>query len=78
LTQEVAVMNTLNDVSDPDGVRRALQEVRAQRKLIEQSEAAAVRRARNDGLTWEQIAVDLGVTKQAVHKKHRAGVLVKR
>ncbi len=71
-------MKTWNDVADPDGVRRALQEVRAQRKGIEQSEAAAVRRARNDGLTWEQIAIDLGVTKQAVHKKYRAGVLVKR
>lgn len=71
-------MKTWNDVADPDGVRRALREVRAQRALIEQSEAAAVRRARNDGLTWEQIAIDLGVSKQAVHKKYRAGVLVKR
>lgn len=71
-------MNTLNDVADPDGVRKALQEVRSQRTLIEQSEAAAVRRARNNGLTWEQIAVDLGVTKQAVHKKYRAGLLARR
>ncbi|WP_234998808.1 AsnC family protein [Demequina sp. NBRC 110057] len=59
------------DARDPDGVRSALQEVRRQRAQIERDEAAAVRRARNDGLTWEQIAVDLGVTRQAVHKKHR-------
>ena len=71
-------METLNDVADPDGVRRGLQRVRAQRKAIEQDEAAAVRRGRNGGLTWEQIAVDLGVTKQAVHKKYRAGMLVHR
>ena len=32
LTQEVTEMKTWNDVADPDGVRRALQEVRAQRK----------------------------------------------
>jgi hypothetical protein len=63
------------DEADPDGVRRALQEVRSARRTIEQQEAAAVRRGRNAGLTWEQIAVDLGVSKQAVHKKHRAGTL---
>jgi predicted transcriptional regulator len=66
------------DEADPDGVRRALQEVRAMRREVEQREAAAVRRGRNAGLTWEQIAVDLGVSKQAVHKKHRAGTLVHR
>ena len=71
-------MVTMADEADPDGVRRGLQEVRYARKEIEQREAAAVRKARNNGLTWEQIAVDLGVTKQAVHKKHRAGVLVHR
>ena len=68
-------MMTMADEADPDGVRRALQEVRGARRAIEQEEAAAVRRGRNEGLTWEQIAVDLGVTKQAVHKKYRAGSL---
>ena len=71
-------MVTMADEADPDGVRRALQEVRALRREVEQREAAAVRRGRNAGLTWEQIAVDLGVSKQAVHKKHRAGTLVYR
>jgi len=71
-------MVTMADEADPDGVRRALQEVRALRREVEQREAAAVRRGRNAGLTWEQIAVDLGVSKQAVHKKHRAGTLVHR
>ena len=71
-------MMTIADEADPDGVRRALQQIRAARRDVEQQEAAAVRRGRNAGLTWEQIAVDLGVSKQAVHKKHRAGVLVHR
>lgn len=68
-------MMVMADEADPDGVRRALREVRGARRDIEQQEAAAVRRGRNAGLTWEQIAVDLGVTKQAVHKKYRAGVV---
>lgn len=71
-------MVTIADEADPDGVRRQLQEVRQRRRDLEQEESAAVRRARNNGLTWEQIAADLGVTKQAVHKKHRAGLLVRR
>lgn len=71
-------MVTIADEADPDGVRRQLQEVRQRRRDVEQEESAAVRRARNNGLTWEQIAADLGVTKQAVHKKHRAGLLVRR
>jgi hypothetical protein len=29
-----------------------------------------VRRARNDGIVWEQIAASLGVSKQAVHRKY--------
>lgn len=33
-----------------------------------------VRRARNQGIVWEQIAACLGVSKQAVHKKHAAGL----
>ena len=71
-------MMTMADEADPDGVRRALQQIRAARRDVEQQEAAAVRRGRNAGLTWEQIAADLGVSKQAVHKKHRAGVLMHR
>lgn len=36
----------------------------------ERTEAVLVRRARNSGATWLQIADALGVSKQAVHKKH--------
>ena len=37
---------------------------------LERQETILVRRARNQGATWEQIAAALGVTKQAVHKKY--------
>lgn len=37
---------------------------------IERVAAVHVRRARNQGASWAQIAVALGVSKQAVHKKY--------
>lgn len=37
---------------------------------MERIEAVLVRRARNSGTTWPQIAAVMGVSKQAVHKKH--------
>lgn len=43
--------------------------VREARHVLERQEAALVRRARNEGIVWEQIAASLGVTKQAVHRK---------
>jgi len=39
---------------------------------LERAEAVLVRRCRNDGVTWVQIASVLGVSKQAVHKKYAA------
>jgi hypothetical protein len=36
----------------------------------ERAEAVLVRRARNQGATWAQIAEVLGVSKQAIHKKY--------
>ncbi len=40
------------------------------RKLAERLEAEHVMRARSDGWSWEQIGDALGVSRQAVHKKH--------
>jgi hypothetical protein len=53
----------------PDGVLAELAAVREARHELERQEAALVRRARNEGIVWEQIAASLGVTKQAVHRK---------
>lgn len=40
------------------------------RKEMERVEAVLVRRARNQGRTWAEIAAVLGVSKQAIHKKY--------
>ena len=40
------------------------------RREMDRLETLLVRRSRNAGLTWAQIADALGVSKQAVHKKH--------
>lgn len=57
---------------DPTDVLSALRQLHADRARLERAEAALVRRARNEGIVWEQIATCLGVTRQAVHKKHAA------
>ena len=54
----------------PDGVLAELTALRETRRAIERREAALVRRARNEGIVWEQIAASLGVSKQAVHRKY--------
>ncbi len=50
-----------------------LKAVRALRTLVERLEVLQVGNARDQGWTWEQIAELLGVTRQAVHKKHAGG-----
>jgi hypothetical protein len=40
------------------------------RRLLESLEALQVHNARDRGWSWQQIAEVLGVSKQAVHKKH--------
>ena len=47
-----------------------LRAVAALRRLLETLEHLQVGNARELGWSWEQIAVELGVTKQAVHKKY--------
>jgi len=48
----------------------ALAAVGALRRLADRVEDDAVERALADEWTWPRIAEALGVTKQAVHKKH--------
>ena len=54
-----------------------LRQLTVERSELERREAVLVRRARNEGFVWEQIAASLDVTRQAVHKKH-AGRLGRR
>jgi hypothetical protein len=81
LTQHV--MSTYIDTMS-DGVQLAqeassrdpavgLRAVRALRELAERLEALQVAHAREQGWSWQDIAVCLGVSRQAVHKKHSAG-----
>jgi hypothetical protein len=53
--------------SDP---KVGLRAVAALRKLLEQLEALQVANARELGWSWQAIAAELQVSKQAVHKKH--------
>jgi DNA-directed RNA polymerase specialized sigma24 family protein len=50
--------------------RVGLRAVAALRTLLERLEAVQVRKARAGGWSWQEIAAELGVSRQAVHKKH--------
>jgi hypothetical protein len=50
----------------------------ALRALADRLEDAEVERAMRDGWTWSQVAEALGVTRQAVHKKHLRRLLAAR
>ena len=47
-----------------------LRAVAVLRQLVERLEALQVDSARRSGWSWEEIGRALGVSKQAVHKKH--------
>ena len=61
--------NLTTAASDADP-RTGLRAVRALRRLLEHLEETQVRRARALGWSWQEIADVLGVSRQAVHKKH--------
>ncbi|WP_026875422.1 hypothetical protein [Jiangella gansuensis] len=50
--------------------RVGLRAVAALRRLVERLEALQVGNARDQGWSWEEIGAALGVSRQAVHKKH--------
>jgi hypothetical protein len=56
-----------------------LRAVASLRALLESLEELQVANAREQGWSWQQIADQLGVSRQAVHKKHgRRGLLRRR
>lgn len=58
-------------IPDPTGAEADdLAAVVALRELADRLEDAAVERAMRAGWGWSQVAAALGVTRQAVHKKH--------
>jgi hypothetical protein len=56
-----------------DDPATGLRAVASLRRLAEQLESLHVDRARDLGWSWAQIAVELGVSRQAVHQKHGGG-----
>ena len=54
--------------------RVGLRAVVALRRLLETLETLQVDNARRQGWSWQEIADALGVSKQAVHKKHAGRV----
>lgn len=60
----------LTDFDAPRDPADGLAAVVALRRLADQLEDAEVARALQDGWTWALVAEALGVTRQAVHKKH--------
>lgn len=65
--ERLADLVRATDAGDP---LSGLQAMVSARKELERLEAVHVRRARNNGATWAEIAASLGVSKQAVHKKY--------
>ena len=61
---------TTTDLTHPEDPADGLAAVVALRRLADRMEDAQVERALRDGWTWAQVAEALGVTRQAVHKKH--------
>ena len=62
---------TTTALASPDP-RVGLRAVAALRQLLEQLEALQVDNARAKGWSWQEVAEILGVSRQAVHKKHAA------
>jgi hypothetical protein len=50
---------------------RALEDIGSLRRLLDQTELAAVRAARSDGKSWAEIATMLGVTRQSAWERWR-------
>ena len=56
-----------------DDPATGLAAVASLRRLLETLEALHVERAREQGWSWQAIGAQLGVSRQAAHKKHGRG-----
>lgn len=68
-------LRTLVGATGDDDPRQALRAAAELQRETDRCTAALVRRARVAGLSWAAIADALGVSKQAVHRRYRAGLL---
>ena len=63
-------LDTLVATAAADDPAQGLRAIAALRRLLERMEALHIDRARAAGWSWQEIAETLGVSKQAVHRKH--------
>ena len=63
-------LDTLVATAAADDPAQGLRAIAALRRLLERLEALHIDRARAAGWSWQEIAESLGVSKQAVHRKH--------
>jgi DNA-directed RNA polymerase specialized sigma24 family protein len=66
MVNETQLAEAASGSNPAEGLRAA----RALRELAERLEILQVDNARAHGWSWQEIALFLGVSKQAVHKKH--------
>ncbi len=66
MSDEVTLAEAASGQDPAEGLRAA----RALRELAERLETLQVKNARQRGWSWAEIAVYLGISKQAVHKKY--------
>ena len=69
-TMDVGTIHTLAASAGSDDPIEALRAIDRLRRELDRVEAVAVRRARNANASWQLIALALGVSRQAVHKKY--------
>lgn len=73
----------MTELVDPENPAAGLAAVVALRRLADRLEDSQVEQAMRAGWSWSDVAEVLGVTRQAVHKKHArrlvaAGVALRR
>ncbi|HXR44288.1 MAG TPA: hypothetical protein VN759_05735 [Pseudolysinimonas sp.] len=67
---DVGTIHTLAGDAGSEDPIVALRAVAALQRELDRVEAVTVRRARNAGASWQLIALCLGVSRQAVHKRY--------
>lgn len=67
---DTGTLHTLAGEAGADDPYVALRAIASMRSELDRIEAVAVRRARNANASWQLIALALGVSRQAVHKKY--------
>jgi 16S rRNA G527 N7-methylase RsmG len=77
MTNMDSAVDLASDATDADPTV-GLRAVAALRKLLDRLEALQFDNARALGWSWQAIADELHVSKQAVHKKHRERRLFRR